>query len=90
MSRRIGRPLESNPIGYPCLGAPSTSPEVPTFRLDTSISYDRTEGVLNVIDEHVHEQIRVRQNLVEESLRVAVIVELERLGYTVISPEEQP
>lgn len=52
-----------------------------------SIEYDTDEGVLRTISGTVEELVRVRAELQEKVLRQAVIFELEKLGYTVISPE---
>jgi hypothetical protein len=52
-----------------------------------NISYDAEQGELSFIGEHVRQVIKVRQQIEDKALVQAVIIELERLGYTVISPE---
>jgi hypothetical protein len=52
-----------------------------------TIEYDVDEGVLRTISGTVEELVKVRAELQEKVLRQAVIFELEKLGYTVISPE---
>jgi len=69
--------------------------DVPGFRpvddrfqhLSYSIKYDYDKGEMSLFDGFVTEQIKVRMQLQEEALRSAVIIELERLGYTVLSPD---
>lgn len=56
------------------------------YKLESQLTYDSEKGEIVEFDglvRHVHE---VRKTLREDVLRQALIVELERLGYTVISP----
>jgi hypothetical protein len=55
--------------------------------LSTHLEYDADRGVVSVIDQFMTQEIEVRKSLVDDYLRQAVIIELERLGYTVLSPE---
>lgn len=55
--------------------------------ITTAVEYDRERGVLAIFDEYVRQEIEVRKRLEDAVLRQAVIIELEKLGYTVISPE---
>jgi len=63
-------------------------PEPPTFRLDETIKYDRELGEVQVLVEGVvREAMHVRTALAEGVLLEAIVVELERRGYTVLHPE---
>jgi hypothetical protein len=53
-----------------------------------TISYDGKEGVLRTFGAGIEELVQVRARMQEDILRQAVIIELEKLGYTIISPEE--
>ena len=60
------------------------------FRLAETVRYDMGKGELQTLaDDRVREVVQVRARLQEAILRQAVIIELERLGYTVISPEPE-
>lgn len=57
------------------------------YKLEGQLTYDKERGEIVEFDglvRHVHE---VRKTLLDNFLRQALIVELEKLGYTVISPE---
>lgn len=54
---------------------------------EMQMSYDRDAGTLDFFDGFIREQIEIRKNLIDAVLRQVVIIELERLGYTVISPD---
>jgi hypothetical protein len=58
-----------------------------SLRMDTEFRYDRDRGVLSLIDEHVQREILVRKGVEDTAILQAVLIELERLGYTIISPE---
>lgn len=65
----------------------STSGRADTFTLAGSYRYDVEVGELHEMAEGmVREVIKVREELREKVFRQAVILELEKLGYTVISP----
>jgi hypothetical protein len=52
------------------------------------VSYDPENGeVQTYFDGVMREVIEVRVRMTDDVLRQAVIVELEKLGYTVLSPE---
>jgi hypothetical protein len=57
----------------------------------TQVSYDVENGELVTVEDifgsTTRDIVRVRQELQEKVLRQAVIYELEREGYTVLSPE---
>lgn len=58
-----------------------------TFRLDETVTYDRELGEVRVsVDEQIREVMRVRAALVDEVLLAAIVVELERRGYSVTAP----
>jgi hypothetical protein len=68
-----GRPVES-------------APSIRAY--EEKLQYDRDSGELQtLIDGQVRSIIEIRKTLQENVLRQAVIVELEKLGYTVLSPE---
>jgi hypothetical protein len=50
--------------------------------------YDTDRGVLSATNEFLRTEVEIRAGVVEKITRQAAIFELERLGYTVISPEE--
>lgn len=52
-----------------------------------TVVYDDGEGEIQVNNFGVHEVIRVRQGMLDQAVRHAAIIELEKLGYTVLSPE---
>ena len=52
-----------------------------------TIEYDGAEGTVNVNDFGVREIIEVRKSMLDKAVLFAAIVELEKLGYTVIAPE---
>jgi hypothetical protein len=58
-----------------------------SLRMDTEFRYDHDRGVLSLIDEHVQREIHVRKSVEDTAILQAVLIELERLGYTIISPE---
>lgn len=61
----------------------------PLRHLDAAVSelfYDGDAGKVIEIDRWIREEISVRVGLREQVIREAVIVELERLGYTVTPP----
>jgi hypothetical protein len=64
-----------------------SKPSDNTMHLIGTIEYDPDGGVLRTISGTVEDLVRVRAELQEKLLRQAVIYELEKLGYTVISPE---
>jgi len=65
----------------------STVGETPTFRINTDLIYDRAQGELHeLIEGQVQHVTKLRAKLMEEFTIRAVIVELERLGYTVTHP----
>lgn len=49
--------------------------------------YDYQTGVLSTVGEVMHEQIEIRKQLAEDAILLAVLIELNRLGYTVIPPD---
>lgn len=57
------------------------------------ISYEPEDGTvrirqtMNGTASGVTEIIKIRQGLREEAVRAACVIELEKLGYTIISPE---
>ena len=59
-----------------------------TFRLTTAHEWDDERGVLSSTSELVRHEIEVRTRLEDAVLRAAVILELERQGYTVLAPED--
>lgn len=66
----------------------STSGRADTFTLAGSYRYDVEMGELQEMQQGmVREVIKVREELRGRIFRQAVILELEKLGYTVISPE---
>lgn len=58
-----------------------------TLRIDGEIKYDLDRGELNIVDEVARVVIEVRKKMEDDVLLHAVIFELEKRGYTVISPE---
>lgn len=52
------------------------------------VQYDTNLGVMTTLDSYIREVVEVRKNLQDKVLRQAVIYELEKLGYTIVSPEE--
>jgi hypothetical protein len=72
--------------GFGDNGYPLEHPSNTMYQIGT-IEYDADEGMLRTISGTVEELVRVRAELQEKLLRQAVIYELEKLGYTVISPE---
>lgn len=59
--------------------------------LTYDVDYEPEEGlVVTRWNSTIEEIIHVRAELKEKALRAVVIIELERLGYAVIPPEEQP
>lgn len=66
------------------------SDEQKVFRIDETVLYKRETGELQTyLDGQLREVISVRAQLLDRMIRQAAIVELERLGYTVISPEAE-
>jgi hypothetical protein len=59
-----------------------------TLRIDGTVKYDFDKGELNIVDDRARVVIEVRKKLEDDILIKAVIFELEKRGYTVISPEE--
>lgn len=58
-----------------------------TIKLDGVLKYDQEKGELQeLIDGQLQSIIAVRTQLMEDIARQAVIIELERLGYTVTAP----
>lgn len=58
------------------------------YRLNGELYYDAVSGeLLEVTEDVVQQAYKVRRALRDEMLVKAVIVELEKLGYTVIEPE---
>ncbi len=58
------------------------------YRIDTKIQWDDEKGELQeLVDDQVRHVTAIRAKLMEDITRAAVVLELERLGYTVISPE---
>lgn len=61
------------------------------YEVGTEITYNPDRGELSetetVLGQEIRRVIEVRRQLFDDVLRQAVIVELERLGYTVIPPE---
>lgn len=57
------------------------------YSIAASMRYDMEEGELHV-DGMLNEVVHVRKSMMDAVLRQAMIVELERLGYTVISPKQ--
>jgi hypothetical protein len=57
-----------------------------------ALRYDNDKGEVHLIDQHITQVIEIRTKMVDDFVRLAVIAELERLGYTVHSPEapEEP
>lgn len=53
-----------------------------------TVVYDGGEGEIQVNNFGLREVIQVRQGLVDRAIRHAAIIELEKLGYVVLSPEE--
>ena len=53
-----------------------------------TVVYDDEKGEVVTRGFGVHEAIQVRQSMIDEIVRYAAVVELERLGYTVIPPGE--
>jgi len=75
----------------PFTRAELSDPEVPVYRIDETLRYDRELGeVWALLDGKVREVMSLRAELVDRVLREAVIIELERLGYTVTPPEVTP
>lgn len=58
-----------------------------TLYIDGEIKYDLDRGELNIVDDHARVVIEVRKKMEDDVLLRAVIFELEKRGYTVISPE---
>jgi hypothetical protein len=54
-----------------------------------SMDYNHETGELSITTGHFREVIEVRQQLVNAMLRQAIIVELEKLGYTVTPPTKE-
>lgn len=52
------------------------------------VEYDSEKGVVRHIDEAITSEIEIRQGLIDKVVRIAAIAELEKLGYTIITPEE--
>jgi len=55
-----------------------------------TVVYDGEKGrviVKDFMDAGISSAIEVRKSLVDQAVRQAAIIELERLGYTVLSPE---
>jgi hypothetical protein len=67
-------------------GPYSYDPDRHMYQIGT-VEYDVEKGELHTISGGVEELVRVRAELQEKVLRQAVIFELEKLGYTVISPD---
>lgn len=58
------------------------------YRIETHIQWDDEKGELQeLVDGQVRHVTEVRAKLQEDVTIAAVILELERLGYTVISPD---
>jgi hypothetical protein len=56
---------------------------------EMSMDYNHETGELSITTGHFREVIEVRQQLVNAMLRQAIIVELEKLGYTVTPPTKE-
>jgi hypothetical protein len=54
------------------------------------IEYDSEKGIVAMYDEFTRSEYEVRAGMLDRAIRAAAIIELERLGYTVIPPEEKP
>lgn len=63
--------------------------EIPkSYKIGVDFKYDFENGELQtLINDKVKEVIEVRKTLLDDMLRQAIIYELEKQGYTVISPE---
>ena len=66
---------------------PHFDPEKFKYRADFAMQYDSDAGEVHLIDQSITEIIKVRQSLVDDFVLRATIVELEKRGYTVLSPE---
>lgn len=55
-------------------------------RYQARAEYDLDKGELTIVDQYTREVVRVRDGFVEAATTRAAILELERLGYTVIDP----
>lgn len=53
-----------------------------------TVVYDSGDGTVVINDFGLQQAVDVRKGLVDTAVRHAAIIELEKLGYTVISPEE--
>lgn len=62
-------------------------PPKPSDKAVFTAIYDGVEGEVVIDSFGVAEAIQVRQGMVEEAVRHAAVVELERLGYRVLPPE---
>lgn len=73
------------------MGAVTDDPDVPVFFREpytVEAQYDPEKGELAFIDERVKRVLQIRAGFEEAATRRAAIIELERLGYTVIAPVE--
>lgn len=61
---------------------------MPAFRLDEVTRYDDERGELQTLQDGVlQEVVRVRQTLMDSVALAAIVLELERRGYTVTPPD---
>lgn len=51
-----------------------------------TVVYDSEEGEVVTHGFGIHEAIEVRKNMIDQAVRHAAVVELERLGYTITKP----
>jgi len=79
---RLDREHEQDPCN------PPTDPIVFRQPYTVEAQYDPDKGELSFIDERVTQVLQVRRQFEEMATRKAAIIELERLGYTIIAPVE--
>lgn len=63
-------------------------PTIPHATFEVRAEYDPAVGELSFIDEQTTRILVIRAGFEEAATRRAAIIELERLGYTVIAPVE--
>lgn len=60
-------------------------------RIAEVFEYDPEKGIVAAYNEYTRTEYEIRAGVLDRVTRFAVIAELEKLGYTVISPEaEEP
>lgn len=59
----------------------------PHYKLEGKLTYDKVKGEVVETDGLVRHVYEIRKQLLDDIIRQVVIVELEKQGYTIISPE---